>query len=115
MSGWLVELDPLLRWLNDFTLYVNNDPRTFQTSHNSATLFSIPDKRAQPVESTEAGTARRSQELQQSAATLSAEKDELHILDQMADPETIDLRRSATDSLLSQMERPTHVEEQGGP
>jgi hypothetical protein len=31
----------------------------------------------------------------------------------MVDPETIDLRRSATDFLLSQTERPTHVEERG--
>jgi hypothetical protein len=41
------------------------------------------------------------------------EEDELGTLDQMVNPETIELRRSATDFLLSQMERPTHVEEQG--
>jgi hypothetical protein len=67
------ELDPLLRWLNNFTLYDNDDPRTFHSSHNSATLLSVPDESVRPAGSTEAATARRSQELQLSATTLSVE------------------------------------------
>lgn len=103
------ELDPLLRWLNDFPLYDNDGPRSFQPS---ATPLSVPDESARLAESTKAATARRSQGLQLSTITLSVE-DELHTLDQIVDPESIDLRRSAINFLLSQIEQLTHVEELG--
>jgi hypothetical protein len=85
------ELDPLFRWLNDFTLYDNDKLTSLQPSHNSATLLSITDQSVRQAGSTEAAAVLRSQERQSSAAILSVEEDELDTLDQMVDPETIEL------------------------
>ncbi|PMD50908.1 uncharacterized protein K444DRAFT_638207 [Hyaloscypha bicolor E] len=75
------ELDPLFRWLNDFTLYDNDDPRSLQPSHNSATLLSAPDQSVRQAGSTEAAAVLRSQERQSPAAILSVDEDELDTLD----------------------------------
>jgi hypothetical protein len=108
-----MEIDPLLWWLNDFTLYDNNSTRNYQPNDNNAALPSISNESMPPARSAEIVSIQASGAVRLSPSAQSVDDEELNTFEQTEDPETGDLRCLASEFLLSQLRRPSAKGEAG--